>query len=728
MKKYIVTLLLFITLCGQAATWDSNQLLSTRNTSLLVEAEEGKALKFAYYGERIDERICNQIYDAGVNVNSDAYPVFGTTTIRTHAMQVTHADGNMTLELVVCNVERQATHRGELLSIVLRDKLYPFEVTVCYEACYDEDIIEAWVEVQHDEKKAVVLNRFDSSYMPLRKGDVWVSHLNGAWASESMMTLEPLTPGIMEIRNSEGSRNAHFSRPEVMLSLDGRHQENSGRVIGAILCWSGNYSLRIDTDDSKSHHLFAGMCSEASQYKLERGELFVTPRMAYTYSNRGVGGASRNFHRWARNGMVHGCDKPRDILLNSWEGVYLNVNEADMEQMMSDFAAMGGELFVMDDGWFGDKYPRSKDNSSLGDWVVDKNKLPNGIAHLIKTAHENGIKFGIWIEPEATNSISELMEKHPDWALQVKGREPRYGRGGTQLLLDLTNPEVQDFVFGVVDNLLTQYPEIAYIKWDANVELYNYGSTYLPKDKQSHIYIEYHRGLEKVLKRVRAKYPDVVMQACGGGGGRTNYGVMPYFDEFWVSDNTDALQRVYMQWSTSYFYPAISMAQHVSAAPNHQTWRSIPMKFRFDVAMSGRLGMELQPRNMTEIAQQYSKSAIADYKRIRPIVQMGDQYRLVSPFDDKGIASLMYVNGDATQAVVFAYKLQHYVGMNVPRLRLDGLDADKTYTFHELNLLPGQNPCHLDGKSFKGSMLMNTGIELALDSEYASRVLLLEEE
>ena len=290
----------------------------------------------------------------------------------------------------------------------------------------------------------------------------------------------------------------------------------------------------------------------------------------------------------------------------------------------------------------------------------------------------------------------------------------------------MTNPDVQDFVFGVVDDLLTQYPDIAYIKWDANVELFNYGSTYLPQDKQSHIYIDYHRGLEKVLQRIRAKYPVVVLQACGGGGGRAGYGVMPYYDEFWVSDNTDALQRIYMQWGASYFYPSIAMAQHVSASPNHQTGRSVPLKFRFDVAMTGRLGMELQPKDMTAEELEFSKRAIAEYKLIRPIVQLGEQYRLVSPYDKKGVASLMYVSSDTSQAVFFAYKMEHFTNMNVQRVRMDGLDADKTYKITELNVPVDKQPCHLNGKVFTGRMLMNTGIELALNSEYASRVFLLE--
>lgn len=234
--------------------------------------------------------------------------------------------------------------------------------------------------------------------------------------------------------------------------------------------------------------------------------------------------------------------------------------------MMSDIQSMGGELFVMDDGWFGDKYPRNKDNSSLGDWMVDARKLPRGIEGLIADANKHGIKFGIWIEPEMANTTSELYEKHPEWVLKAPNREIVLGRGGTQVVLDLSNPEVQDFIFGIVDNLMTTYPEIDYIKWDANMSILNHGSQYLPSDQQSHMYIEYHEGFKKVCERIRAKYPDLTLQACASGGGRANYGVMPYFDEFWVSDNTDALQRIYMQWGTSYF-SRLSPWPHISAPP-----------------------------------------------------------------------------------------------------------------------------------------------------------------
>ena len=709
---------------SHSLAWSGSVLVSTPNTSLLLHANEGEDLRFAYFGDRIEENQIHQIHDAWDGLNRTAYPTFGSPANQLFALQAVHADGNWTTDLTVDQVETTEEDNAKLTAITLKDKAYPFQVKLYYRAYKDIDMIETWSEISHTEKKTVVLKRFDSGHFMIRRGDVWISHLHGSWGDEAGVTTEPLTPGIKLIENVDGARNAHIDHPEVMFSLDGKPQENEGRVIGAALCWSGNYAIRMATDNNFVHRIFAGIDSETSEYNLAPKEVFATPKLALTYSQEGLSGASRNFHRWARHaGMLHHGDRVRDILLNSWEGVYLDVDEEKMSQMMEDIAAMGGELFVMDDGWFGDKYRRVQDNSSLGDWVVDKKKLPNGLENLVRTAQKNGIKFGIWIEPEAVNSKSELFEKHPEWALQAPGRSLIYGRGGTQLLLDVCNPEVQDFIFGVVDNLLTRHPQIAYIKWDANIELRNYGSTYLPRDKQSHIYIDYHRGLEKIMQRIRAKYPDVVIQACASGGGRANYGVMPYFEEFWVSDNTDALQRIYMQWGSSYFYPSNAMAQHISAAPNHQTGRVIPIKFRCDVAMSGRLGLELQPSKMTEEERAQSTQAIKDYKTVREVIQLGNLYRLVSPYDHKGIASLMYTDDAKGKAVFFAYKMDNFVNQVVPRVCLRGLDPSKNYRVRELNVKTGNRPCFLDGKTFSGRLLMNTGIELPLGGDYASCVL-----
>lgn len=513
------------------------------------------------------------------------------------------------------------------------------------------------------------------------------------------------------IKNKDGIRNSHTAHAEVMLSLDGTPRENEGRVIGAALCYGGNYRLRIDTDDSNHHHLFAGINEDNSAYTLASGESFATPPLALTYSDEGKSGVSRNFHRWARAHRVAHGDRPRKVLLNSWEGVYFDIKEPEMAQMMSDIASLGGELFVMDDGWFGDKYPRNNDSTSLGDWTVDTDKLPHGIGGLVQTAADRGISFGIWIEPEMSNTISELYEQHPEYIIKASNREPVLGRGGTQVVLDLSNPKVQDLVFHVVDTLLTRYPGIDYIKWDANAPVMNHGSQYLTADRQSHLLIDYHRGFARVMDRIRAKYPDVTIQACASGGGRANYGILPWFDEIWVSDNTDALQRVYLQWGTSHFFPAIVMASHISNAPNHQTFRTIPVKYRADVAMSGRLGMEIQPNKLTDEEKELCRQAIADYKRIRPIVQMGDLYRLLSPYDRNGAASLMYVTEDKDSAVYFWWKTETFCNQQLPRVPMAGLDPDRMYTVHELNRIDN-TPLPYEGQRFSGRYLMSNGLEM----------------
>jgi len=727
MKRFFaIALLLALTVCAFAQVTVSGDRVSvnTAHNSLILSAREGQAPGFLYFGAKIAD--ADALRFAGIR-SLNAYPAYGQGEVREDAIEVTHGDGNMSLDLVVEGVSTSSAKDGDIACITLKDKAYDFRVKLYYKAFNDVDMIETWTEIVNGEKKSVLLRKFDSAFLPVRTGDVWVSHLYGTWANEGRLVEEPLQRGMLRIENKDGVRNSHTSHAEIMLSLDGKPSENTGSVIGAALCYSGNYHIDIITNDTDYHRIFAGICPDNSTFTLASGESFRTPELALTYSDEGLSGASRNFHRWARAHKVAHGDRERKILLNSWEGVYFNINEPGMDQMMADIASMGGELFVMDDGWFGDKYPRLNDSSSLGDWVVDKNKLPNGIQGLVDAADRHGIRFGIWIEPEMANTVSELYEKHPDWIINAAGRDVVKGRGGSQVILDMGNHAVQDFVFGIVDGLMTKYPRIDYIKWDANMTVASHGSTNLPADRQSELYIRYHQGLAAVCERIRAKYPDLTIQACASGGGRANYGVLPWFDEFWVSDNTDALQRIYMQWGTSYFFPSITMASHISAVPNHTVYRVTPLKFRIDVAMSGRLGMELQPKDMTpeEIAQ--CKQAIADYKSVRPVVQFGDIYRLVSPYDNLGIASLMYCSQDKSEAVFYWWRIENFYDNHPPRVKMAGLDPDKMYRVEELDKAPGR-PLSFEGRSFSGSFLMNVGLEMPSGFSremmgYSSRVL-----
>lgn len=733
MNIRIRIILLLVSCCVVDCIFGQNILISTPKTSMVLSAPVNGDLKFLYYGSKLSDTDYQTICSTEKSQIS-AYPVYGLNCPTETALSVQHGDGNMTLQMKVTDVKTVQQDNAELTVISMKDEVYLFYLKVYYKAYKDVDIIETWTEISHKEKRTVLLNQFASAYLPIRRGNVWLSSLYGSWANEARLVQEPLEPGMKIIKNRDGVRNSHTAHSEVMFSLDGHPQENVGRIIGAALCYSGNYKLRIDTDDSDFHHFFAGINEDNSVYHLKNGEIFRAPELALTYSDEGLSGSSRNFHRWARLHKLANGTKPRKILLNSWEGVYFKINEAGMNQMIADIASMGGELFVMDDGWFGNKYPRKTDRTSLGDWKVDREKLPSGVEGLIKEAGKNNIKFGIWIEPEMANTRSELYEKHPDWVLKAPERDLVTGRGGTQVVLDLANPAVQDFIFNVVDELMSKYPEIDYIKWDANMSILNHGSNYLSNEEQSHMYIAYHRGLENICQRIRAKYPDLTMQACASGGGRVNYGILPYFDEFWTSDNTDAVQRVYMQWGTSYFFPAIAMASHISASPNHQTFRTVPLKFRIDVAMCGRLGMEMQPKDMTDDERKLCANAIAEYKKIRPIVQFGDIYRLISPYDNRGLASLMYVSPQKDKAVFYWWKLEHFCNQHLPRVKMNGLNPLADYLVYELNRIDKQ-PLKFEGQVFSGAYLMANGLEIPYNhvvdkpqkNEYSSRVLYLEE-
>lgn len=708
--------------------------VNTQGVSLVLDVENGQPAKYLYFGARLDERDKANL-SVTANGRMDVYPAYGLNTPAESALALRHADGNMSTALVATGYDSRQEANATVTVIHLKDAVYPVKVDLCYRAYKDVDLIEAWSEITNEEKGTVTLTTFASAMLPIRRGNVWMSHLSGTWASEGYVNNELLTPGEFVIRNADGTRNSHTDHAEVMFSLDGKGQENVGRVIGAALVYGGNYKLKAVTDDTDYHYFFAGINEENSEYHLRKGETFKTPALALTFSNEGLSGASRNFHKWGRKYVLAHGSQLRDILLNSWEGVYFDINQQGMDQMMADIASMGGELFVMDDGWFGTKYQRNSDNCALGDWEVDRKKLPDGIEGLLRDAKRNGVKFGIWIEPEMTNTTSELYEKHPDWVVKAPKRDAVLGRGGTQLVLDLSNPKVQDYAFSIVDNLLSKYPEIAYIKWDANMGIMNHGSQYLSMTDQSHLYIAYHQGLRKVVDRIRAKYKDVVIQCCASGGGRANWGMLRDFDEFWVSDNTDAFQRIYMQYGTSYFFPAIAMACHISAVPNHTVFRTTSLKYRIDVAMSGRLGMEIQPKNMTDEEKALCKKAISQYKEIRPVVQMGDLYRLVSPYDNEGLASLMYVSEAKDKAVFYWWKMANFYNVHLPRVKMAGLDANRIYKVRELNAID-LKPLYCEGKAYTGKYLMDHGLEMPYTNEvewgkktdWSSRVIYLEAE
>ncbi len=709
MKKTLLLIgAVLVVLSAQAKDY----ALSTPNSTLIISATEGKAPHFLYYGSRAE---VSDVKAAGRALSKqEAYPAYGTNCDKPFASLVKQHDGDNAVNLVVERVSESVEGTISTLSILLRDTAHPtLAVKLNYSAYSDLDIVKMNAEYINEGKKPIVLQKYMSAVLPIQSDNCVLLHLDGTTKNECNEHTEPLTNGTHVISTLSSSQVAKYENASFMLGLDGRLEETNCPVIAGTLVWMGNFHFEFhNTLKTVAKTLFIGGINPvASDYTLAGKKSLVTPEMVFTYSTNGKGEASRTLHRWARKYQLLDGTKERALLLNSWEGVHFDTTEANLEPMIKDFAALGGEMFVVDDGWFGPKYPRNDGTSSLGDWQIAPSKLPNGIRPLIDLAHKNGMKFGIWIEPEMVNTKSELYEKHPDWVLRHPDFDPTYGRGNSQLLLDLTNPEVQDFVFGVVDNILTENPDIAYIKWDNNMCMFNAQSLYLPKALQSNLHVDFALALEKILKRIRAKYPEVVIQLCASGGTRMNYGYMPYFQEMWTSDQTDAYHRILIQWGAMNFFPSNMLAAHVGSKYSKYTQRLVPIKFRFDVASMCRLGMEMVPAKMNDAEREYAKRAIAEYKVIRPIVQQGDLYRLISPYEgNRNNTALMYVNESKDKAVFFLYRHLMKETLSNPIVRMQGLKPDAKYLIREVAPEVEGKPVRINGKVISGRMLMEEGV------------------
>lgn len=696
-------------------------VIETSGTALVFKAEAGEKLYQSYLGQRLESKTEYEAFSPAF----DAFPTFGGKAFGEAALRIVHQDGNTSTELVYESVETSNDGDVVFTTINLKDPVYPVNVRLCFKAYQKSDVIEQWMEIEHTEKKGVVLYDFSSSYLSLAAQKYFLTEFHGDWAQEMQMEEQQLIYGTKIIDSRIGVRSNQFAHACFLLSENQKAAENSGNVLAGQLEWPGSWQLRFEVNQLGDLHLISGMNPYASHYNLPQKTVFKTPAFLFTYSNAGTGLVTRRFHRWAKQYGIHDGSRTRMTLLNNWEATYFKFNEEVLKGIIADAADMGFELFLLDDGWFGNKYPRNSDHQGLGDWETNHEKLPNGLGCLVKEATDKGIQFGIWLEPEMINPKSELYEKHPEWVITQPKREIDTQRH--QMILDLTNPKVQDYVFSVVDRTMQQNPGIAYIKWDCNRYMTNAASPYLKPQDQSHLFIEYTRGLYKVLDRVREKYPDTHMMLCSGGGGRIDYGTLRYFDEFWISDNTDALDRIFIQWGTTYFFPAMALASHVSVVPNHITKRIIPLKFRFDVAMSAKLGMDLQPKDMSDEDKQFAKNAIQEYYGIRSIVQQGDLYRLLSPYEGRRTA-MQYVTEDKQKSVVFSYLLKKTINGERTPLVLQGLDPNKHYTVKEINKDPKQYSwfSSLEGKTFSGDYLMKYGLRFTMYNEYDSKVILLE--
>jgi alpha-galactosidase len=692
---------LLILLCLPVTLFAQQRIsIETAHLQIVLSVnEQGKVFQ-SYLGEKLNS---NEGIETG---RHEAYIPAGTNNLFEPAIGVTHADGNPSLVLQFKKTQTQKTEDNiSVTTLTLNDPKYPFEVLLHIAAYYNEDIFKSWTEITHHEKGNVVLNNFASSMLHFDAHKYWLTNFHGDWAEEMKMEEQPLTSGIKILDSKLGTRADMYQMPFFFVSLNEPATETHGEVIAGTLAWTGNFRFAFEVDERNSLRMITGMNTYASQYKLPAGQTFETPAFIFTYSTNGKGTASRNFHHWGSKYGVLDSNVPRTVLLNNWEATGFDFNEKKLEGLFDNTRKLGADLFLLDDGWFANKYPRNNDHTGLGDWQENKSKLPNGIGHLVKTATDKGVKFGIWVEPEMVSPKSELYEKHPDWILKLPNREEDYFRN--QLVLDLINPKVQDFVYGVLDKMLSENPGIAYIKWDCNRMITNGWSPYL-KENQSALYIEYTRSLYKVFQRLRAKYAHLPIMLCSGGGGRVDYGALPYFTEFWPSDDTDAFERVFIQWGYSYFFPSFITANHVTS------WGKQSLKFRTDVAMMGRLGYDIDLSKFSNEEWQFSQQAVKNYKRLYPVISKGALYRLISPYEQNR-AVLMYTTGE--KAVVFSYTLHSRYGEEFEKVKLQGLDPAKQYTVEEINV-ENASP-----KVYSGDHLMKVGIAISSTQALSSVVL-----
>lgn len=701
--KYLLVLLCIFGIFSDVSAQQEKQIIiATKNTSLIFTVSGNQKLYQSYLGQKLINLSDQTLL---TSTRREAYIGAGMGDLFEPAIRMVHSDGNPSLDLkyTTHKINKQ-DNNVSTTSISLKDPQYPVEVLLHFTTYYNEDIIKEWTEIKHNEKKPVTLTNYASSMLHFDASKYWLSQFDGDYMTEMRMKESQLTTGIKVLDSKLGSRAHMYRAPCFYLSLNKPSDELNGELIAGTLAWSGNFQCSFEIDQQNSLRMVTGMNPYASEYKLQPGKTFETPAFIFTYTKKGKGDASRNLHRWARNYGVLDGNKPRLTLLNNWEATHMDFNQDILVELFDGANKLGVDLFLLDDGWFGNKYPRDADKTALGDWQVDKKKLPSGIGYLVSQANKKKLQFGIWLEPEMVSPKSELYEKHPEWILKLPNREESYSRN--QLVLDLINPKVQEFIYNMVNDLLTENPGIAFIKWDCNRMLTNTYSPFL-KENQGNLFIDYNRSLYRILERLRKKHPDLPIMLCAGGGGRVDYGGLKYFTEFWPSDNTDGLERVFIQWGYLNFFPALTVSSHVTSMGKQS------LKFRTDVAMMGKMGYDIRVKNLTEQEVKFSNQAVKTYKQISDVIWFGDLYRLVSPYEENR-AVLMYASEDKNRAVLFNYLLNFRRKEYMGKVLLQGLDAMKRYRIKEINLLPdAKSTFPDDGKVFSGDYLMNIGLNLS---------------
>lgn len=696
----------------------------TENTEYQMKADKYGVLKHLWYGEKTgcdmeylqsypDVGFSGNIYDAGNDrtYSLDTLPLEyacdGVGDYRVTGAAAVHPNGSCALDL------RYKSYRiskgkysikglpavyadeseSETLEIVLKDKYSDIEVTLRYGVLTKLDIITRCASVANNTNEPVVLTKAASLCLDIPHGEwEWV-HFHGRHAMERLTERMPLCHGIQESSSTRGT-SSHHQNPTVLLCSPDC-TETSGSCIGAALMYSGSFQTKIQLDQMEQVRLVMGINPELFRWELKPSEVFDTPEVIMSYSSNGMEKLSHNFHKVIREHVCRGKYKlaERPVLINNWEATYFDFNEEKILKIAEQAAALGVDMLVLDDGWFG---KRNDDCSGLGDWFVNEKKLCGGLGSLAEKIKKMGMKFGLWFEPEMVSEDSELYRTHPEWAIQIPSRKPIRSR--YQLVLDMTNPDVREYLFNSISKILRS-AGISYVKWDMNRSICDHYTPCLSADDQGEISHRYVLGLYELLERLTSEFPDVLFEGCSGGGGRFDAGMLYYCPQIWCSDDTDAYERTKIQYGTSFFYPVSAVGSHISAVPNHQTGRTTPIETRAVTAMAGSFGYELDLNTLSDSEKQEVRKQITRFKKYGRLIHNGLYYRLSDPMNDK-FAVWEFVSEDKKEVLVNGVIFRTEPNRTQYLIKLRGLLPDADYRLDN------------SGVVYKGSALMNGGILL----------------
>ncbi|UZW14877.1 alpha-galactosidase [Clostridium pasteurianum] len=698
--------------------------LQGKNMSYIMKVPKGQYLTHLYWGKKVNHyRESNKIIfmDRGFSPNPDdsdrtfsldtipqEYPQYGNGDFRIPAYQVQLENGSTVTDL---RYREYKLYKGKsklkglpatyveddseaaTLEIILEDKLTGLLVTLTYTVFNGLDVITRSVKFTNTGNEKLKILKAISASVDFRDDNFEMITLYGAHNNEKNIERRKITSGIQMV---DSCRGASSPQQAPFLALVRKNtDEDNGEVYAFNLVYSGNFAAQVQLDQYKNTRVSIGINPFDFSWILKPGEEFQTPEVVMTYSCKGLNRMSRTYHNLYRKRLCRGefRDKIRPILINNWEATYFDFNAEKIQAIAVDAKKLGIELFVLDDGWFG---KRDDDNSSLGDWVVDKRKLPEGLKALAEKVNNIGLDFGLWFEPEMISIDSDLYRAHPDWCIHVPNRSHTLGRN--QLILDLSREEVCDYVVEAVCKVLSEAP-ISYVKWDMNRHMTDIGSAALPVERQRETAHRYILGLYNVMDRITNRFPKVLFESCSSGGGRFDPGMLYYMPQTWTSDNTDAVCRLKIQYGTSFTYPSITMGAHVSTVPNHQVGRITPLSTRGHVAMAGNFGYELDLTQLTEEEKELVKKQVALYKEIREVTQFGDFYRIFSPFEGNE-AAWNFVSEDKSEVVASYFKILSQPAAAITTIKFKGLESE--YLYENLKT----------GEVFGGDELMNVGITL----------------